>query len=770
MFKYPSPWQVLCSSLEKREQVPENEENGSSLVKGISIEQYATDSKEFHSELSTEIVRTSETLETTELESDLKQRSKILEAESELYVLIPEQQVANIIDSQYSTAVSGSNMDRVTRRMFSSISTQSINGSQQDLTNYTEDTQGRENIDTGRDVWIPPPERHLKLLREEERFEIRSHLPETSPTKLFVDSDEDYDDDDKVRRQSYELTPEKVMELEKNRKDIIKKQAQRNSLDTEDVIHIRENNYTSNSNKDLCEVEDSENKPNINTEQIHFESARQQFIKLEKERNSLPITPRPQPRQFRINARSLHEKYQLSKEQKDQESKPNKDKYIETQDLSSSLLRMQFFKTLSMDFVDNGEQENSDLKEEIEVEKESIANPTDETPIEREIRLALQREENLRRERGIVRETREIIEISKNPVLAIPPDMLHSQKIKNRPSTSLFIQREIEKEVQREADLKSEGRVAGLYDKGNSQELNERKKLFEQQDIIPVQPQQGSSSKIIIKEDTFNIKGNLSQPNLEADNDLNNSKGLDSPQPYSVRMKWKPTPFNVYRTRRLSADNILDIKSPVEKSSEKESLEENVVLRKENFYIQPLKLRLRVQDSDGTDERDHNIDHEEKYSTRLRPSLSNIIEQEIQQTLQRDRELQEERRKSGLPPLTIHNDNDVNNPHNGYDTKGNSSATANASNTWSSAPWKGTLGNKSPTYDSSTVHIFRPQKHPVFKVSGDDGQKRHENRYAGIDPSDAVNTEIVESTRVNRHKNTMALRWEAGLYANEQSE
>lgn len=642
-------------------------------------------------------------------------------------------------------------MDRVTRRIFSS-STQSLNGSQQDLATSSEETE--------KDVWLSPRDRGLKLLREEERFEIRSNRPDMSPTKLFVDSDGD--DDYKIKPRSRELTPEKVLELEKNRRDLIKKQGQRKSLDTEDAFNI--------SNMDLTGVDGGLDKPNVHTEQIHFESARQQFLKLEKEKNSLPIMPRPLPRQSRLSTRWPHENDQVAKELEDREGESIVTKETARKDTSSGLLRKQFFKSFSVDSVFNWEEEKS--APEIPEEKESPPNPGDETPIEREIRLALEREESLRKERGIIslKETKEIIEISKNPVLPNSPDLSHSKKAKNRRQNSLYIQKEIEKEVRREDDLKSEGRVTGLYDKGDSQELDERRKFFEQPDEIPVQPQQGSSTKIP-KEATYNVKEDTTLAEPVTEDDTRNWTALDSAQPYSVRMKWKPGTFNVYRNRRLSAENILDIKSPLEKSSEEETSEEAFVLRKENFHFRPLKFSLRVQDNEGEVERDNKTGQKERYNTRLRPSLSNIIEQEIQQSLERDRELQEERRKSGLLPLTVHTDTELHSPHNGLDSQGTSSLSSNVSHSWSS-PWKGTLGNKSPSFDSSTVQILRPHGYPKFEVSESDGDrlKGQENRYAGIDSSDAVNTEIVESTRVNRHKNTMALRWEAGLFANEQSE
>ncbi|XP_075138613.1 mitotic interactor and substrate of PLK1 isoform X2 [Leptodactylus fuscus] len=678
MFKYPSPWQVLCSSIERREQVPENGEDGntnfSNKVKETTVENHVTDRSAFHLKISTDyqIISTPESLAHKELKPELIIISNISESEQEVAAkgdptlqessihadsgktYVPEEQGANVTESQTNTVTLESTMDRVTRRMFSSFSspTLSINGSQQDLVNSCKESQADE-IDNRNNMWVSSPERRLKVIREEERFEIRSQLPETSPTKLFLDSDED--ENYKVKPQSCELTPEKIVDLEKKRRDIIKKQGQRISLDAEDIIAISNTNDSLISNTELTAVESSRNNPNIHTEQIHFESVRQQFLKLEQERNILPITPRPPPRQSQFNTPSLHETYQLTKEQEGQHNKLHKDEETIQGDLSSSLLRKQFFKTLS---VDNEEQEKS--AQETQEERESIPNPADETPIEREIRLALQREENLRKERGIVSlgETKEIIEISKNPVLNLP-DMQDYKKIKNRPSTSLFIQREIEKEVQREADLKSEGRVVGLYDKGNSEELDKRRKLFEQPDEIPVQP--ATATKDIV-----------------TDKDTKSYNTLDSPQPYSVRMKWKPAPFNAYRNRRLSADNILDIKTPQERTSEKESEEEALVLPKENFHIQPLKFCLRVEDNEGVVERDRKIGSTERYSIRLKPSISNIIEQEIQKTLQRDRELHEERRKSGLLPLTIQNDHKLNTPQNGYDTyKTSSSLTSN---------------------------------------------------------------------------------------------
>ncbi|XP_053869061.1 uncharacterized protein MISP3 [Malaclemys terrapin pileata] len=111
--------------------------------------------------------------------------------------------------------------------------------------------------------------------------------------------------------------------------------------------------------------------------------------------------------------------------------------------------------------------------------------PGGETPIEREIRLHQEREETLRRQRGMAspRSTQEYVEVRVKPILnqAQPPAQLPKEK--ERQWAGAQMQREIQRERLREEDLMHLGQVRGTYDRGTPQELQEKKMLFEHQPI-----------------------------------------------------------------------------------------------------------------------------------------------------------------------------------------------------------------------------------------------------------------------------------------------
>ncbi|XP_043913566.1 uncharacterized protein LOC122790066 [Protopterus annectens] len=106
-----------------------------------------------------------------------------------------------------------------------------------------------------------------------------------------------------------------------------------------------------------------------------------------------------------------------------------------------------------------------------------------ETPIEREIRLAMEREEKLRQSRGISNSKphEQYVEIQVKPILQqCAPKLSPVPKHKDRLIAGMQMMKEIEQESKREEDLVQLGKVKRMYDKGNPQELQEIKMVFEQ--------------------------------------------------------------------------------------------------------------------------------------------------------------------------------------------------------------------------------------------------------------------------------------------------
>lgn len=110
--------------------------------------------------------------------------------------------------------------------------------------------------------------------------------------------------------------------------------------------------------------------------------------------------------------------------------------------------------------------------------------PPNETPIEREIRLAIKREQSLRRSRGLcdtTDKTNEFVEIPlRRPILSQDPHMRPISGLdKDRQFAGKKMQKEISAETEREKVLVELGRLPGFYDKGTEVQLQEKKLLFE---------------------------------------------------------------------------------------------------------------------------------------------------------------------------------------------------------------------------------------------------------------------------------------------------
>lgn len=136
---------------------------------------------------------------------------------------------------------------------------------------------------------------------------------------------------------------------------------------------------------------------------------------------------------------------------------------------------------VSTDFSPNGTTDASDCPANPDAPAFSES-PPNETPIEREIRLAMMREQNLRRDRGLddtPDRTKEFVEIPvRKPILSQDPKASPSQG-KDRNFAGKKMQMEISAEAEREKVLVELGRLPGFYDKGTEVQVQEKKLLFE---------------------------------------------------------------------------------------------------------------------------------------------------------------------------------------------------------------------------------------------------------------------------------------------------
>ncbi|XP_077390298.1 mitotic interactor and substrate of PLK1 [Festucalex cinctus] len=123
-----------------------------------------------------------------------------------------------------------------------------------------------------------------------------------------------------------------------------------------------------------------------------------------------------------------------------------------------------------------------------------------------------------------------------------------------------------------------------------------------------------------------------------------------------------------------------------------------------------------------------------------------FIEKEIEEALRRERELQEARRSR---PESL-----ASRPPRESSGSGGDFSLVSASK----VTIKEFYHNRVSGLTGALLRDFEERRERL---------KMDESSYAGIQPIDDINNEVVESTRVICHKSQRALRWEAGLFANQ---
>ncbi|NXL99983.1 MISP protein, partial [Tyrannus savana] len=605
----------------------------------------------------------------------------------------------------------------------------------------------------------------------------------------------DEEEQDLYRVPPPNISPEKARELEDERREVIRSQVMRKSStiaerwsSLDELSSINAGTGSQGEGRHAGSVTTSFaisfDKPspgravtpvdpdNIDTEQINFSAARQQFLMLEKASPSSFFSPgqqaiSPKPESVtKVSREEWHSPEMATKA---------------VRGYGSAGASSQSRRDKNIYQVYNVSYKTPEKEEETKV--------SNETPIEREIRMAMEREENLWKERGIQRLTSstELVEIQTKPVLALHASPGPGRKGKDRGRASLYVQREIEQETKREEDLKRQGRLLGAYDRGTQQELDERRRVFEQEEAPPQKstaPGQAEERRRWVKE--FVVEQPSSPSPTE---DTRGSRSIPSYTASIAHFQLSQPRFAVSERSREKPSVSQHASASASKWGSRDSWGGKLpgstpsptgtaVLPREYFSLSFWKPKVSFVEDMGTQSPQRREDgREEQYRLRTwKPQTSALIEEEIRSDLQREEELQEQRRRL----MSTYRDSAS---QEGSRSR-HSSAASGASGSYSvsgspaSTPASHQMGilglmssftplrvasssqgsMETPTPDSSRSSPFEERRRRV----------KEDGKYAGIEPIDKVNTEVVESTRVIRHKSAMAQRWEAGQYVRDE--
>uniref|UniRef100_A0A8C3VRE6 Mitotic spindle positioning n=1 Tax=Catagonus wagneri TaxID=51154 RepID=A0A8C3VRE6_9CETA len=386
--------------------------------------------------------------------------------------------------------------------------------------------------------------------------------------------------------------------------------------------------------------------------------------------------------------------------------------------------------------------------------------PPKETPIEREIRLAQEREADLRAQRGLRQAAghQELVEIPARPLLNRVNLAGGPRRDRGRPS--LYVQRDIAQESQREEHHRREGLQAGRastpdwLSEGPQPAL---RRAHSSDAILGPAPDARAASPTPEVRKVNRIPPDAYQPYLSPQKPLGERPVLNA---YG-----KPSGVSAGEARAVGSPQATrSPRRPSESSGTKQEPPRRPphtgggVVPWEYFRLRPLRFRVPDEPEKAEAPRVWGWEVAGAPALRLQKSQSSeLLEREVESVLRREREVAEERRSALYPEVF----SPTPDQYCGQDSRSSSQAS-------------GITGS----YSVSESHFFTPiHLHPgqvwTAEAPAETApwqRKKKEQWYAGIKPLDQVNSEILEATRVTRHKNAMAERWEAGIYASEDED
>lgn len=335
-------------------------------------------------------------------------------------------------------------MDRVTRYPIFSIphspgvASLPLNGD----TSYTFELVdvGPTASDWGQDepqVWTADHKARLEVVRMGAPCSLRAFA-----SQQFLQLEDEEDEEVKAYQlHTRDTTPRRPRDLQQERWAVIQGQAVRKS-DTVATLHGTPDHRDPRT---LGPPQSTPLQENIiDREQIDFLAARQQFLSLEQANTGVPQKPRAKV----VTTRAPPG---VSQAPKALNRLSLANGYVSVQSQVKEEKRVRGFPTGSG--VRAGDPASRSPAESLEDPKE--------TPIEREIRLVQEREAALREQRGLQRAAshQELVEIPTRPLLTKLSLTTAPRRDRGRPS--LYVQRDMAQETQREEDHRREGLQVG---------------------------------------------------------------------------------------------------------------------------------------------------------------------------------------------------------------------------------------------------------------------------------------------------------------------
>lgn len=329
------------------------------------------------------------------------------------------------------------------------------------------------------EVYMISPKRQAKLntLKEKSTFKLQTYTEEKRPGRLF----EEINGDDLYTVRDASTVNEE--EENTDRIEIIRNQAPKKSPALKEQWGALENLDLSNTPQRLLDGFSLRYKPvsakteeartetgTIDNEQIDFNAARKQFLMMEQSKQN-PFLQNPQqlPYSLKLRGQSLSSTANIfttkliSKENSLEENQIPLASQQEAEVKTVTVTEDPEDGALSgaIDDVDSGLGDrsagytsNGNISDEPSISEMGSSLTmlsAEETPIQREIRISQQREESLRRSRGILRtDSSEMVEIRTKPILTLSSPQVKAAKAKETNRVSFLIQRELELEKKRQ--------------------------------------------------------------------------------------------------------------------------------------------------------------------------------------------------------------------------------------------------------------------------------------------------------------------------------